>query len=203
MRDLFFIIGEQLGTAIVRHTPLSGGDISRVFLLETTDHRYVLKTNRGLTAEEMFAKEALALATISETDTINVPAVHSVGREAEASFILMDFIESKRPSEKDFERFGGELAQLHVGTFANFGWGEDNYLGSLLQSNKEHADWPEFYAQERLLPQLHLAVQRGLLSTEEVPNVEALMVCSREVLPAISPVLLHGDLWSGSKVFLS
>jgi len=203
MTELFAIIAEKLGVAVVRHQPLSGGDISNVFLLETAGQRFLLKSNSDLSAAAMFKAEVDALSAISATNTIQAPAVHLTGKANGVAFLVMDYIESKPAVANDFERFGESLAQLHTVSTDNFGWSQDNYIGSLHQSNQEHSDWPVFYTQRRLLPQLQLAIEKKMLAAEEVPSEEMLMAKAGDVLPAVSPALLHGDLWSGNFLIAS
>lgn len=198
MSTFFSIIAEKLGGTLVRHLPLSGGDISSVHLLETGGHRFVVKSNSVGHAYDMFEQEVAALRAIAETHTIATPKVHLQGREGNVVFLVMDYLESKQPARKDFKRFGSELAQLHSVSNLEFGWSSDNYIGSLLQSNNAHADWPSFYVQERLLPQLELAVKAGLLNRQESPSYEKLLMRASDMLPSSSPALVHGDLWNGN-----
>jgi len=198
MDQLFSSIAQRLLTKVLRYTPLAGGDISSVYLLETPHRRLVVKTNASPQAEDMFQQEEVGLKAIGATNTIAVPMVHLCGQEEGVSFLVMDYIESKRPNAKDFERFGNDLAQLHSVTSKRFGWSEDNYIGSLPQSNNEQEDWTIFYVKERILPQLQLALQQQLLTKKEIPTQEVLLERTTSFFNSVSPSLLHGDLWSGN-----
>ena len=110
----------------------------------------------------------------------------------------MDYVNNKRPEPSDYSRLGMELARLHLGEQKDFGFTSDNFIGSLPQSNKIHTDWVEFYLEERLYPQLQLALRTNLLSKKEVPTKERGIDVFSRFLNDVSPSLLHGDLWGGN-----
>ena len=64
-------------------------------------------------------------------------------------------------------RFGAELADLHlaaarqVGEAGTYGFPADNFIGRLPQKNAWHARWPDFFAEQRLRPQLETAQNPG------------------------------------------
>lgn len=198
MDRLFSIITQRLDTTLLRYSPLSGGDISNTYLVETTHQRLVVKTNASAQAADMFHKEGVGLKAIEATQTITVPQVHFWGQEGETAFLVMDYIATKRPNARDFERLGQDLARLHTVTSEWFGWAEDNYIGSLSQSNTRQEDWASFYVTERLLPQLQLALQKQLLTEKEIPTQEVLLERATFIFNDSPPSLLHGDLWSGN-----
>ena len=198
MDRLFSIIAQRLDATLLRYGPLSGGDISNAYLVETTRQRLVVKTKASAHAADMFQKEGVGLKAIEATQTIAVPEVHLWGQEEGTAFFVMDYIATKRPNAKDFERLGQDLAKLHAVTNEQFGWLEDNYIGSLPQSNNRQEDWASFYVTERLLPQLQLALQRQLLTEKEIPTQEILLKRAAAIFNDSPPALLHGDLWSGN-----
>ena len=179
--------------------PLSGGDISKVYLLETDTERFVCKVHAGESAQHLFQSEKKGLEAIAKTKTIATPKVYHFEALENGAFLLMDYIESKSPNTSDMERLGHHLAALHInGTSNTFGWQTDNFIGSLHQSNKVHDQWSTFYVQERLLPQIKLACNQKLLTFEEVPSEEKLLEHCESFLAVVKPSLLHGDLWSGN-----
>ena len=78
-----------------------------------------------------------------------------------------------------------------------FGFPSDNFIGSLLQTNTPDQNWGTFYAKQRLLPQLQLALKNGLLDKTEIPITERIVTTVNELTTGMLPSLLHGDLWSG------
>src|SRR6056297_391252 len=184
---------------IVRITAISGGDISSAFLLETDTERFFCKVNLSTTAFDMFQAEKAGLNTIALTKSIAVPKIFVYEHWETGSFLLMEYIEPKKPAPKDMELFGHELAALHKFSIAEkFGWETDNFIGTLPQSNKTHADWAHFFTLERLLPQLKIALESGLLSLAEIPSKTKLLKTCGRFFPKTKPALLHGDLWSGN-----
>jgi Fructosamine-3-kinase len=198
MNDLFQYISRRLGERILSSRPVSGGDISSAYRIETETGKYFLKVNAQSFALEMFHAEQKGLRTIEETNTIAVPNVHLVDSLNDKAFLLMDFVESKRPDASDFQRLGRQLARLHRCTSGEFGFPSDNFIGSLSQSNQSHSNWPQFYWHERIFPQLRPAVAKGLLSREEVPAEERAITLFDGIFGTVAPSLLHGDLWGGN-----
>lgn len=178
---------------------ISGGDISKAYLLETETERFFCKVNRSDSAFKMFKAEKVGLEAISNSKTIAVPTVVLCEPLEVGAFLVMEYIEPTRPSEKDFELFGYQLAALHkFSELDTFGFVTDNFIGSLEQSNKQHSNWTEFYAQERLIPQIILARDGNRLRVSETPSEEQLFKTCQNLFPRVKPSLLHGDLWSGN-----
>ncbi len=72
-------------------------------------------------------------------------------------------------------------------------------LGSLGLDVKPGETWAAVYAEQRLLPLLRMAVERGAIGPRGVEAVEA--VCARIdglAGPEEPPARLHGDLWGGN-----
>ena len=178
--------------------PVSGGDISLAYKILTKAKTYFLKVNRNKEALTMFQKEKRGLETIALTKTISTPKVYACDTFKSETFILMEYIESKGPNTEEFNRFGKALAGLHQITAENFGFQEDNFIGSLPQSNTQNNSWVDFYTKERLLPQLELAKQQCLLSENECPSEHIIKEKLEDLFYNVKPSLLHGDLWSGN-----
>lgn len=203
MQKLISYISTQIGEEILSFRSVSGGDISSAYQLQTETRKYFLKINANPFALAMFQAEQKGLQAIEETQTIAVPHVHAVGSLEGKSFLLMDFVEAKRPDENDFRQFGTQLAQLHRCTRKDFGFLPDNFIGSLPQSNRLHPHWAEFYWHERISPQLKLACDRRLLHKKEISLPEKALPVFREIFGIVKPSLLHGDLWAGNYLISS
>lgn len=199
MKTLITHIASHLNETMCSSHPVSGGDISRAYLLETTTKKYFLKVNDRSVALKMFHAEQQGLQAIEATRTIAVPHVHLTDTFDGKAFLLMDFVESKRPDASDFQRLGTQLAQLHLCPQQSFGFPDDNFIGRLPQNNREHGNWPAFYWHQRIVPQLQLALDAHLLHHNEMPAVEKAIRLFTEIFGGeISPSLLHGDLWGGN-----
>mgnify|MGYP001828297035 CR=1 FL=1 len=177
---------------------ISGGDISLAYRIDTNSKSYFLKVNNAPNALHMFQTEAYSLQCIAQTNTIKTPKVIAYDGFENSAFLLLEFIVSKSPSSEDFRKLGEQLAKLHQCTSECFGSEQDNFIGRLHQSNTQHSTWVNFYTRERLIPQLELAKQKGLLQNAECPNSEHIKSLLKPFFESIKPSLLHGDLWSGN-----
>ncbi|MCF7568577.1 fructosamine kinase family protein [Sabulilitoribacter arenilitoris] len=191
------LLSNLLNETITKVSSVSGGDISQAYKIYTTKNSYFLKLNSASTLN-MFQAEAYGLELIAKTNTIKTPKVIAFDSFENSAFLLMEFIESKRATAEDFKLLGEQLATLHKCTSDSFGLDKDNYIGSLPQSNSAHKTWVKFYTHERLLPQLELAQQKGLLSVSECPSEQHIKNHLELLFKGIKPSLLHGDLWSGN-----
>lgn len=192
-------IQDLLSVSIQSVRSVSGGDISQAYLLETESERFFCKVNHEEHADALFSVEKKALEALARTKTIAVPNVILCKDLDKGGFLVMEYIEPKRASPKEMEKFGHQLAQLHQKSAGDdFGWEVDNYIGSLPQSNKKNTDWSSFYVAERLLPQLRTAVERKRLRHDEMPSEPRLKEVCDTLFPEVKPSLLHGDLWSGN-----
>jgi len=191
-------IENALNSTVINTTPVSGGDISQAFKIFTKTDRFFCKYHPGTNGFLMLRSEKEGLEAISTTGTIRVPRVFHLGSLNNGGVLLMEYIEAKSPSDKDMACFGRDLAALHKVSSDTYGWNSDNYIGSLDQKNIPHATWPNFYAENRLLPQLILATDRGYLSKEEVPERSALLESINKHCNIHKPSLIHGDLWGGN-----
>lgn len=191
-------IAAQIDLTFSNCTPLSGGDIASVYLLEASNQKLVLKTSAASNALAMFQTEKLGLGTIAATKIIKTPEIYLSDAFQNTAFLLMEYIAAKRPDSKDFTQLGQALGQLHQINHTNFGFAHDNFIGSLPQFNNFHNTWLDFYISQRLLPQFQLAQQSGLLTLNEVPTKTILLQKGASLFQNVQPSLLHGDLWSGN-----
>ena len=192
---------ENLGKRIYRSRPVSGGDINHASMLEMDDgSAYFLKYHSGSDAD-MFEKEKRGLRLLRHhSNGIIVPEVIAVGfaEGPNVGYLVMEFIQSGTPDSAFYQKFGSNLAALHKVTNENFGLDHDNYIGRLPQSNRRHSSWAEFFIQERLEPQLKMAIDSGQLSGSVQKNFNQLYKELPNLFPVESPSLIHGDLWSGN-----
>lgn len=192
-------LDQRFNLKIASAGPLTGGDIHRAALLETADGRqFFLKYNTGPTAAVMFRTEALGLALLGAPRVIAVPKVHGHGEVDEHAYLLLEYVAPGHRNRLFWEEFGRSLAALHGTTAAQFGFAHHNFIGSLPQSNTRHDSWPDFYATERLLPQMALARAQNRLETGDEKLLISLCKKLAALCPEEPPALTHGDLWSGN-----
>ncbi|UJH67157.1 fructosamine kinase family protein [Allomuricauda sp. SCSIO 65647] len=204
MKPLLEHLESLLNEPIKKICPVSGGDISTAHKVETAHGLYFVKSSNDPNAFPMYEAEAKGLRQLAATNTIAIPKTHTTGQFEGVSYLVMEFVESKRPSEKDFERLGSKLAELHRTTMPPFfGNDHDNFIGSLPQCNQQHVDWATFYVRERLLPQIKMGWQQNLLSKQQIPSTAKMLDVCQNLFGKVTPSLLHGDLWGGNYLIAS
>lgn len=181
--------------------PISGGDIHNAYRLHTDQGNFFLKTNQASKAA-LFETEANSLKSLSETLSITLPKVIATGVENDQAWLLLEYLDLASQGD-DFQR-GKDLALLHhqVNDTQQFGWYENNFIGQTVQKNNWTSDWIQFYGQNRLLPQLELALSKGAtpaLMDKGMQLIDKLPDFFQTYQPEASP--LHGDLWGGNSGF--
>lgn len=180
---------------------VSGGSINSTYKLSTNRGDFFLKLNAS-TPPDFFEKEAEGLNLLKSANTdIHIPEVIAVGNPDidEPAFLLMEFIEEGRYG--DSFAFGTQLAKLHQNYSDQFGLENDNYIGSLPQRNHRHNDWASFFSDERITPQMEMAINSGKVNSGIQSNWDRLSAKLNDMLPPAKPSLLHGDLWGGNYLF--
>lgn len=61
--------------------------------------------------------------------------------------------------------------------------------------------WPEFYAEQRIMPLIRQAFDQRKCTQADVQLAEQFCKKLSALIPNESPALLHGDLWSGNRMF--
>jgi fructosamine-3-kinase len=194
-------IENLLQTKIAEAQPVSGGSINLAYRLRLADGRhFFLKTNTSAHAPAMFRAEQLGLAMLGASQVIRVPKVlaHGLPESCSSAFLLMEYIAPGWKNRLFWEKFGISLANLHGNASQWFGFSHDNFIGSLPQGNQRHEKWEDFYHEERLLPQMIVAYDAGLLTANDAERMDTLCRKLCFLCPKESPALIHGDLWTGN-----
>ena len=183
---------------VVHLTATGGGSISRALVAEAENAKWFVKIN-SIELLDMFKAEIDGLNALSKCREIRVPHVVAAGRADQEAYLVLEYLDILPLSDASAASAGRALAALHRITGNGFGWSRDNFIGSTPQSNQFHQDWPEFFARERLLPQLDLARRNGHPGTL-IDNGERLSEKLHLFFSGYrtSPSLLHGDLWHGN-----
>lgn len=189
-----------LGSAPRTARRLSGGDINDAFEVKLADGRAVFVKTNAHAAATMFPAEARGLALLAEARALRIPEVLAVSSASEpVQFLALELVRPGAPARGHDEALGRGLAALHRFGTSGFGLDHDNFIGSLPQSNRAHPTWVEFYANERLAPQLARAVASGRASSGMRRGFDRLFGRLVELFgPAEPPARLHGDLWGGN-----
>ena len=178
-------------------TSLGGGCIASLVKCQgkKSGKTYVLKTNptKAMNEAEMRGLEELARCA-----EVRVPQVVAYGEDS----LLLEFIPSKRASDRDQLALGKMVARLHSCRGESFGLSHDNFIGETPQINTPFSRWADFFWECRLGPQWQWAREKGFssrLREEELQNVvERFLGEKLEAEQDVFPSLLHGDLWSAN-----
>ena len=176
-----------------------GGDINESLKVVSNVGDFFIKINEADAFPKMFDAEAKGLALLNEKSSFVVPKPIVVGEFHNKAYLLLEYLPLK--SMGSWESFGEQLAKMHCESSENFGLDYSNYIGSLVQENKEIDSWSEFYTNQRLLPLSTKAFEDNLLNRHDLKNIESLYKELPSIYPIEKPSLLHGDLWSGNASF--
>lgn len=194
-------LADHSGIDVQSAQNVSGGSINQAVKITSGKGNFFLKWNRSA-PDDFFEKEADGLRLLKSAGAeLRIPDVIASGRpvNGQPGFLLMEYIEEGRNG--DSFAFGAELAKLHQTTAPQFGLETDNYIGSLPQSNRMHDDWPSFFSEERIIPQLNMAFGSGKMDQSLFANWDRLASKLDELLAPAKPSLIHGDLWGGNYLF--
>lgn len=196
--------------AITQADRLSGGDINKAYglTLNTGDHIF-MKANAKANSD-FFTAEVAGLSAIEFSNTIKTPQIICTGtddgEDVGYSFLLLKFIKSENPKEDYWETFARELAALHkydtkkiMGSGPDFGFFQDNFIGSRPQKNTRTESWISFFRDFRLMPQFksadsYFTPEDRIKITKLLDNLDEFLIEPK------NPSLLHGDLWSGNVI---
>lgn len=153
----------------------------------------------------VFEAEARGLRWLADAGAVPVPDV--LGWDATA--IAVSWLPGEAPGAAAAERFGRDLARLHLAGSAGFGAPWPGFIASLPlgsgAGNREDGgggtgdSWPQWYGRERLLPYARHGLDAGTLHAPDMQLIE--LVASRASAlagPAEPPSRIHGDCWSGN-----
>ena len=194
-------LNDDYNIVIDNESPVSGGSINHAYKISTNEGDLFLKYNSGV-PDDFFKKEADGLRLLASASTeLRIPDVIASQAPAGTSpgFLVIEFIETGRRGNP--KEFGSALAGLHQTEAETFGLEENNYIGSLPQSNNEHQDWPTFFSEERIKPQLKMAVNADKMDPSVLNHWDRMSAKLDDLLPKTTPRLIHGDLWSGNYLY--
>jgi fructosamine-3-kinase len=186
----------------VRNTrSVSGGSINRAVKVTSKEGDLFLKWN-GSAPDDFFEKEADGLNLLKSAGTgLRIPEVIATEKPVSGrpGFLLMEYIDKGHSG--DSFAFGAELAALHQTRSEQFGLANDNYIGSLPQSNRQHTEWTTFFYEERITPQLKMAIDSNKMNSGILKHCDRMASKLDGLFPPAKPSLILGDLWGGNYLF--
>jgi fructosamine-3-kinase len=199
-RDLERALSAHFERDVTGVRELRGGDIHSAYRVEFSGGDVIFVKSSAGAPRGMFTEEARGLEWLRDPGALCVPQVVAISDgETGPRFLALEYLEPGRPAAHFDETLGRGLAALHRAGAPSFGFERDNYVGSLPQSNRAHADWASFYRDERIAPLVRRAVDRGQLPKNAAMRFDRLCAQMETLVgPAEPPSRLHGDLWGGN-----
>ncbi len=201
-KKIITLLEKKLKQNFTDITPLSGGCISSAYKLKLNNKQELFLKHNPSVSDKMFIAEAHGLQELNKSGAIRVPEVMMYNND----FILLEFIQQGNKNKKFFSEFGRSFALMHRHASENYGFYEDNFIGSNEQKNlplsSEKENWISFYFNKRILFQLELAEKLGYATSELKKGIGTLEEKIEEIIGINDeePSLLHGDLWGGNYI---
>ncbi len=194
------LLGRQI--TIAGGTPVAGGCISPTarVMSDDGDVAFLKWGIPGDTPPGLFEAEATSLRALREASWLRVPQVFGF-HEGRVGWLLMEWLQPAAATARTWPELGRGLAALHRAGNEQYGWTAHNFIGRLPQRNTWSADWPSFWRENRLEPQVRRACDAGFFSPQERRRLDTLMdSLPQKLAPAAEdgPSLVHGDLWGGN-----
>lgn len=204
------------GCSLTRVSAVGGGCIAAAARVQTARGTLAfLKWSAGDAPAGIFAAEAKSLAALRAASPIRAPAVYAVedrsvdagpvaGPESaptQPAWLLLEWLEPGAQNDQTWRLLGRGLAGLHREQARRYGWPEDNFIGTLPQSNGWVETWPAFWREKRLAPQIEAAATAGHFDAVDRRRLDRLLERLDDMLSgteADGASLLHGDLWGGN-----
>ena len=170
--------------------------------LETKEGSQIQIAAKQVSSIEMAETEHESLHALEQTGA-PVPKAYgySLLSTSQNAILLMEFLTpSPQERSKSYDSLTENLLKIYYKEEKQYGWHRNNFIGSLVQKNKKHNRFSDFWWMERIFPQWELAKQRGYLTDADRKNLEKITVscCEKWGLDHLKPRLVHGDLWSGN-----
>ncbi len=180
-----------------QYKSVSGGDINQAFCIYNDTDKFFLKINNASLYPGMFKAESEGLNALNKS-LFRIPQVINEAVLEGYQYLLMEWIEQGKPTPDFWNKFGYYLADLHQISNTDFGFYNDNYIGSITQQNTFINSWEFFYSQYRIMPLVRILLEEKSYDNKDVQHVDNFCKRINEIFPIESPALLHGDLWSGN-----
>jgi len=148
-----------------------------------------------------FEAEAAGLKWLASANGVRTASVI----RADDTEIELERIVEVHPTTDAALAFGADLARTHNAGAAAFGAPPDGWTGPLFIGAREmpaaaERSWGLFYARDRVLPFLDVAVAAGNVTARQRVVIEEAceLVTSGHFDDDDPPARLHGDLWTGN-----
>lgn len=184
-------------TGIQSVRAVSGGDINDAYQLTTAEHQYFLKVQPAH-PQNYFDHEEAGLTALSQA--VLVPHPVAKGQINGDAYLLLNWIEEGTGAQSDL---GHAVATLHQQHHAQFGFDFNHQSKTLVKNNDWSTSWVSFYTEQRLDPLVEAAQRNRVWNEWRQTHFEQMRraFAAYYRTHAVTPSLLHGDLWSGNYMF--
>ena len=182
--NLAHAIEAVLGKAVLDIRQLPGGDLGGAAHVTLADGGTVVAKSGHLVT-----REGEMLRAIADTGAPAPRVIHCEGQ-----LLVMELVEAD--GRAGWDSMASALHLLHSPQSRNYGWHSDYAFGSVIIPNTPLPNWPQFWAERRILPFC------TLVDTALARRLDAVAARLPDLLPPAPPAaLLHGDLWTGNVLF--
>ena len=197
--QLWKAVESELNRPVKLARRIAGGDVAHTFIVHLLNGQRVFCKSHPRPVDGLFRAEAQGLDLLRVPNGPRIPKLIGF-RDApgDVSFLLLEVIDQGTMDTASQIRIGESLAALHgAPTPHQFGLDNNNFIGTLEQENGWLAEWPQFFVERRLWPQIQRAqhtLGRSLMRTLNRVLERAI----DELKTDEKACKVHGDLWSGN-----
>lgn len=201
-RDLQLYIEEKLQKEVSDNTAfkwqsVSGGSINNAYKISSKEQSFFIKTNTTSIFKKGFLEEVEGLLFLAKNG-LKTPLIIASEIFENNAFLILEWIDSIPKTTFFWQDLAQQLAYLHSHKNNQFGFKKSNFMGTLPQKNIFFNDFPTFFVQNRLQPQVKTAFQKQLLNKRHLLCFEKLYKELPHLIPNEKAAAVHGDLWSGN-----
>src|SRR5215203_2006201 len=139
------LLSQKLQAPVLKIQTVGGGCINQTYKIITGENYYFCKVNSASKFPNLLEKERDGLAIIEKQNIIQTPKIIDCFIESDQQLLILEWIEEGTKNNEFWRLFGKQLAALHRVTREQYGFDENNYVGSVPQKNGSHSDWISFF----------------------------------------------------------
>ncbi|MGM9892430.1 fructosamine kinase family protein [Limosilactobacillus sp.] len=179
------------------YRPVSGGDINEAYQITANGKTYFIKVQPNHPAS-YFRHEINGLKALGKV--VNTPTPLYNGEIDGNAYLVLNWLDESFGSQADL---GQAVAKMHQQTNDQFGFVDNHQTKALVKDNSWNNSWDDFYINQRLLPEVKVADERGRWNRWRNDHFQQMVKKFHQYYHGrdIKASLLHGDLWAGNFMF--
>lgn len=176
---------------------IGGGSINQTYKVYNSHKSFFIKVNYKSVFQNGFKEEVLGLQFLKKNKAL-MPSIIGDGFFENYIYLALEWIEEGEKTDEFWKNFAFQLSKLHHQKSDLFGLKHDNFMGELHQKNDFKDNFSDFFSENRLIPQVEMAFNKGLLKETNLKQFDNLIKHLPSIFPIENPCAVHGDLWSGN-----